>query len=152
MPAYSVKAGEPRGEVERSAESCFGRELGSETPNVGANLEAVGADQLRQRAVDGVRTLPPNRSRAPAADAFDSLVEGEGRKDIGAARSEGARVRLAEAERLQSGGEWLAVARVLPRRPSVAQREHRRVVDDVGAVGDQHVRAAAQRTEPLILI
>jgi hypothetical protein len=44
-------------------------------PHVGAELQAVGAHQLRQRAVDRVRALPAVRDRAPAADVSGRIVE-----------------------------------------------------------------------------
>ena len=50
-------------------------------PKVGAKLETVRALQLRQRAVDGVRPLPPHRNRAPAAHAFGLLIERQRRED-----------------------------------------------------------------------
>ena len=67
------------------AERRFGRQRDAQAPHVGADLEAVAADQLGQRAVDRVRALPANRTGAPAADVLGALVEGEGREDIGAA-------------------------------------------------------------------
>src|SRR5207247_9710020 len=122
----SVAAGEERVESTAPAQllhfiGALGRRRQGYTQaaDVTADFEAVAADQLRQRAVDRVRALPPDRYTAPAADAF-RFVERERGKCVVAARPKGIHVPRVEPERLEPVGTRQLIPRRLPRAAAVA--------------------------------
>src|SRR6185436_2399640 len=101
MAARSVLAGEARVEEERPAEGGLGRQADAQPAEVGADLVAVRAHQLGQRAVDRVRSLPTDGTGAPPADVL-GIVELQRREHFLAAGSQRVDVLRAETERLQT--------------------------------------------------
>src|ERR1051325_6045743 len=70
VSARAALARERRIERERAAQRALGCEGDADPAEVRAELEAVGADQPRERAVDRIGTLPAHRNRSPSADAL----------------------------------------------------------------------------------
>src|SRR4029453_5128465 len=98
-------------ELEGSTHGALGCKLHAQLAHVSPPLEAMAADQLRKRTVDGVRAIPPHWTAPPTPD-IGHRVEDQTRKDV--LLCKGIDVIRTEPEATDPGRKRLRVAGVLP--------------------------------------